>query len=205
MTDNDLIKLFFPLIKTAMTTYGYPVTMRQSYQPTQQGAETGASLYFYKVGDKRIGHPKRQSEWDIASAKFVDTDVQRMETTFQVTALVRQIPATTTTQPTASDYINIAAMYMQSREFINMIQADGVAITKIGDIRNPYFKDDKNQFEASPSFDFTLIHNRSLIRDGRGIESVEFNIRGIPFAYNSLMRGFDSYQWQTFDNGTFGA
>lgn len=158
-----------------MTAYGCPVTIRQSYQPTQQGAETGASLYFYKIGDKRIGHPNRQSEWDVLNSKFVDTDFQRVETTFQITALVRQIPTATTTQKTASDYLNIASMYMQGREFINALQSAGVAILKIGDIRNPYFKDDRDQFEASPSFDFTLMYNRTMIRDGKAVELIEFN------------------------------
>ncbi len=162
-----------------MTTYGYPVTVRQSYQPTQQGADTGATLYFFKVGDKRIGHPNRKSEWDVANSKFVDTDVQRMEITFQISALVRQVPATTTTQKTASDYLNMAAMIMQSREFINAVQAAGVAILKIGEVRNPYFKDDKDQFEASPSFDFTLMYNRTMIRDGKAVELIEFNTKRV--------------------------
>jgi hypothetical protein len=65
---------------------------------------------------------------------------------------------------------------MQGREFINILQVAGVALLKISDIRNPYFKDDRDQFQASPSFDFTLIYNRSLIRDGQAIESIEFNI-----------------------------
>lgn len=173
MTDNDLIRLFLPLIKNAMTAYGYTITMRQSYQPTQQGADIEPSLYFYKISDKRIGHPIRKSEWDTLNAKFIDTDFQRTETTFQVTALVRQTPESS---KTASDYLNVCTLYMQGREFINALQASGAALLKISDIRNPYFKDDRDQFQASPSFDFTLIYNRSLIRDGQAIESIEFNV-----------------------------
>jgi len=159
-----------------MTTYGYPVTVRQSYQPTTQGAEISPALYFTKVDAKRIGNPKRDSTWDAINLKFVDTDIQRSEVTFQVTALVRQIPqATTQTQPTAADYAETAAMIVNSLNFINTMQASGIGVVRITEVRNPYFKNDRDQYEASPSFDITFIYNRTLVRDGLALTSITFN------------------------------
>lgn len=168
-----------PLVKAGMTTYGHTVTVRQSYQPTMQGAETGASLYFFKVADKRIGQPNRKSVWNAGLSKFIDTDLQRMEITFQINALVKQVATTTTTQPTASDYLNTAAMLMQSSNFVNALKEAGIAILNIGEIRNPYFKNEKDQFEASPSFDFTLVYNRVLVRDGLAVEVINLNVNRV--------------------------
>ena len=158
-----------------MTTYGYPITIRQSYQPNQQGAETGAALYFSKIGDKRIGNPKRSSIWDDVAGKFDYTDMQRVETTFQITALVKQTATTVQTQKTASDYLNMASVIMNGMEFIRALQNAGVGILRVTNIRNPYFKNDKDQFEASPSFDFTVIYNRELARFAEPIQTIEFN------------------------------
>lgn len=179
MTDNELIKIFLPLIKNGMTAYGHPVTIMQSFQPTQQGAENGASLYFFKVDDKRIGHPSRKSIWDTLLGKTIDTDTQRMEATFQVNALVKQIPQTNQTQPTASDYLNVCSMLVQGGEFVEALRNAGIAILRVSEIRNPYFKNDKDQYEAMPSFDFTIAYNRTLIRDGKTIETIGLNVNRV--------------------------
>lgn len=168
-----------PLLKNGCASYGVNVIVKQSYQPTMQGAETNPTLYFFKIADKRIGHPERKSTWNALTSKFSDADVQRMETTFQVSGLVRQVPQTTTTSLTASDVLNVASMVMQSRETIDALVSHNIGILRITEIRNPYFKDDRDQFQSSPSFDFTIVHNQSIIRLGKAVEAFEYNIKGV--------------------------
>ena len=168
-----------PLIKSSCASYGLNVILKQSYQPTMQGAETDATLYFFNIGDKILGSPYRASVWNTTTLEYEDRDFQRIETTWQLNAHVRQKPQATTTQPTAKDVINIARMVMQTREFIETLQSSGLGILRVTDIRNPYFKDDRDQFQASPSFDFTLVHNQSMIRQGKTISSYEYNIKGV--------------------------
>lgn len=172
MTDRDLIKVFFPLLKAGLTANGITANVRQSYQPTEQGAESVPSLYFFKVGDKRIGSPSRKSVWDTLLGKEIDTDTQLHEATFQISAWVRQ---TTTTTETASDILSSVAMIMQGSQFIEALKANGIGILRITDLRNPYFKDDRDQFQASPSFDFAISYNRTLVRDGRALSQIVIN------------------------------
>ena len=164
MTDNDVIRLFLAELNTQMTALGHTVTILQSYQPTKQGTASSAAMYFHKIGDRRLGSPRRLSEWDALSGAMIDYDTQLMETTFQLSALVRQ-PDTLT----ASDILNDAAMVMQSEQFIKTLKADGVGILRIGEIRNPYFQDDRDQFQAMPSFDFIVSYNRTVNRSSKVI------------------------------------
>jgi hypothetical protein len=213
--DNQLFALIIPLIQQGMnailaanynllatesgnviTTEGgveieadtVVIPVLQAYQPTMQGANTAPALYIHKIGDQRIGSPRRKSKWTSSYSQLttesgigietesgigigadgtneptmVHTEVQRYATMFQISALATQDPSTPM-QLTASDIVNFAAAIVQSDAFIQAIEAQGVGVLKIFDIRNPYFTDDRGQFEASPSFDFALAHNQVIV------------------------------------------
>lgn len=158
MTDNELIRLFRPIIIDGLVNAGYvDVTVKQFNQPTQQGANSGPTVYFSKLYDKRYGFLRRNSRWVIN--EMVHSEEQSYETTFQIMALVRQNPSDTTL-PTASDLVNEVAAIMQSDNTIQILNDADVGILRVMDIRNPYFTDDQDIFEASPSFDFTLVHGQ---------------------------------------------
>jgi hypothetical protein len=227
-TDNFLFSLVIPLIQQGMnnilatnynllttesgnilTTEGgsgieadtVVVPVLQAYQPTMQGVNTAPALYIHKIGDRRIGSPRRHSKWvttysqlatesnqGIATesgigigadgtqqSSMVHTETQRYETTFQISALATQDPSTPM-QLTASDLVNFAAAILQSDSFIQAIEAQGVGVLKIFDVRNPYFTDDRGQFAASPSFDLCLTHNQTLISQVPVLVSEMFKI-----------------------------
>ena len=138
------------------------IAIKQSFQPVQQGANSMPTLYLNKVGDYRRGMPYRASVWDAVNNIETYTELQQYETTFQITAWATQDPSNVNSL-TASDLANYAAYVMQSDGAIFAYQALGVGIMKIGDVRNPYFSDDRERFEASPSFDFTLTHKQTII------------------------------------------
>ena len=92
---------------------------------------------------------------------MVHTENQKYETTFQLSVLATQFPATPT-QYTASDICNLCAAILQSSVAIQAFEAQGVGIERVTDVRNPYFTDDRGQFEASPSFDYVLTHNQTI-------------------------------------------
>lgn len=93
---------------------------------------------------------------------YVHTEMQQKESKFQVMGLVTLDPKKTN-QLTASDIANLACYVMQSSPTIQTLEAQGVGMLKIPEIRNPYFLDDRQRFEASPSFDFTLTHKQPII------------------------------------------
>jgi len=133
------------------------VTVKQSNQPTMQGINTNAAVYFFKVGNRRYGFLKRFDVWNTVTHQFDHAESQYFETTFQMMALVLQKPKNVNI-PTASDLINEVASIMQSDQTRAILNASGVGVLRVTDINNPYFIDDRENFEASPTFDFVLTY-----------------------------------------------
>jgi len=157
-TDNSLIQLFLPIMQAGLIADGFTTTVvKQSNQPTAQGIPTAPMVYFSKVYNKRYGFLGRKDVWDENALEFVHTESQYYETAFQVSALVLQNP-TDLTIPTASDLVNEVASIMQSDSTRDILNKSGVGILRITDVTNPYFVDDRDNFEASPSFSFTLTY-----------------------------------------------
>lgn len=179
MTDNELIRLFLPIIKAGLVDDGFTnVTVVQSYQPTQQGANSGPTIYFYKLGDHRYGWRRATDEWDEENSRMVHTEIQFYETSFQVSSLVTQRPQVPLSY-TASDLVNEVAAILQSDKTIVTLNNSDVGILRVTEVRNPYFTDDRDQYEASPSFDFVLTHKQTRVSYSPVIESVEYNFNRV--------------------------
>lgn len=97
-----------------------------------------------------------------ATPGMVYEEIQQYLTRFQLSALSTQDPANAT-QLTASDILNYAAYAMQSETTVASLESVGVGIMRIEDIQNPYFSDDRQRYEASPSLDFTLSYKQQII------------------------------------------
>lgn len=162
MLDNQLISLIISTLVAGEAAAGIPGTpIAQAFQPTMEGTNTVPTAYIYKIGDRRYGFLQRSDQWSSGSGSIVHTEDQKYETTFQLSALATQNPATPT-QMTASDLLNLCASILQSDVSIAAFQAAGVGIERITDVRNPYFLDDRQQYEASPSFDFVMVHDQII-------------------------------------------
>lgn len=173
MTDNDVIKAFLPLLKSGLTANGITADVLQSYQPTMQGARTGDAIYFFKIDDHRLGSPGHTSVYNSGTDLMDETDTQLHEATFQFSAWIRQ---TTTSTITAQDVLSVVALIMQTRSFIESMKAAGVGVLRVTDLRNPYFKDDRDQYQASPSFDFIVQYNRSIAWTDAALVSIESTV-----------------------------
>jgi hypothetical protein len=180
MTDNQMIQLFLPIIQAGLLADGFTnVTVKQSNQPTQQGVNSNPVVYFFKVASKRYGYLGRYAKWDSVNNVMVHTETQYYETTFQVSALVRQFP-TTPNQYTASDLINEVASIMQSDNTLGILNDSGVGILRVQELVNPYFVDDRDNFEASPSFDFTLVSQANRVNNiPKILLPILLNIQGV--------------------------
>lgn len=179
MTDNDLIKAFKPIISNLLTANGIAdCPVLAANQPTRQGVALNKAVYFTKLSDKRYGFLKRSDLLDLPNNKFTHTETQPYETTFQINALSIQ-PTNNTNYLTASDLVNLVSSIMQSDYAREELRKAGVSILRVTDVRNPYFIDDKDRYEASPSFDFTLLYNRNLVMDVGVVETYEHAIKSV--------------------------
>ena len=178
-TDNDLIRLFLPIINTSLIDNGFlNVTVKQANQPTQQGIQSNPAVYFFKVSSKRYGYLGRRDVWDEDTQSMQHAESQYFESVWQVSALVLQNPATPN-QYTASDLVNEAASIMQSDNTRDILNKSGVGILRVSDLTNPFFVDDRDNFEASPSFDFVLTYEN--VRQGTSpiVSKIDGNIIGV--------------------------
>lgn len=178
--DNDLIRLFLPIIQAGLIADGFMnVVVAQANQPTQQGFTSSPTVYFYKVGNKRYGFLGRSDVWDSVHSKMVHTESQYYETTFQVSAYIHQLP-TTPFQYTSSDLVNEVASIIQADTTLATLNNAGVGILRVTDITNPYFTSDKDEFKASPSFDFVLTYQNSRVTNTPIIElPIALDIQGV--------------------------
>lgn len=178
-TDNAIIQIFLPVINAALISNGYAgVTVKQANQPTQQGIQSNPAVYFFKVASKRYGFLGRLDEWDSDTSEMVHTESQYIESTWQVSALVLQSPATPN-QYTASDLVNEVASIMQSDATRAILNQSNIGILRVKDLVNPYFVDDRDNFEASPSFDFVLTYQNIRLGTSPIISTFNSNIIGV--------------------------
>lgn len=173
-TDNQIIQIFLPIIQNGLIADGFNgVTVKQSNQPTQQGIPITPSIYFFKVYNKRFGFLGRYDKWVMDQMQH--HEVQYVESTFQIMALVLQYPITPN-QYTASDLVNEVASIMQSDNTLGILNNNEIGILRITDVSNPYFVDDRDQFEASPYFDFTLVYKDDRASTTPIISEFDYNI-----------------------------
>jgi hypothetical protein len=162
VTEKELYSLLCTVISNGLQGVGAyaGVDCRQADQPSKQGRPTGPAVLLSNQPQRRYGFVRRDDRWDSLASIMVHTETQIMETTFQAGALFEQDPkaADAATSPTAGDLLNYVARILQSDAGRAALIAGGADIERITDIRTPYFKNDRENFEASPSFDFTLIH-----------------------------------------------
>jgi len=176
MLDNELIALIRATIIAQEAAAGIPgLPIKQAFQPTQQGANTEPTGYLYKIGDRRVGFPRVSDAWDEQNSRMVHTELQKYETTFQFSALATQDPKAPR-QYTASDVLNLAAYTLQSSAAIAAFEARGVGVLRVTDVRNPNFLDDRQRFEASPSFDATFTHDRVVVTTSPVVAIEEYQI-----------------------------
>lgn len=179
MKDNELIDIFATQLELGVASGGWDFLVIQKNQPEKQGVPSAPSVFFEKLFDHRYGFPIIKNTYDPLTDTFIEKNVQFYETTFQVSALVRQDPADLSL-PTASDVANQVCMYMQSRRVIKLLRAQSVAVLRVSDLRNPYFIDDKVRYEGNPNFDIIVTSERDIEFATPAAVSVEGALSPIP-------------------------
>lgn len=180
MNDKQIAGLFISILQPAITANANTATVKlaRNFQPRQAGATNDAYVYFVKIGDHRYGHTQRKDVFDVDEETFTHTELQVYESTYQLSAWVPQDP-TNTSQLTESDILNEVSCIIQTDTVMAAFRTAGVGILRVTDIRNPYIVDDRDRFEAVPSFDVVLTHNRSIVTTNPAVVTYEANLSRI--------------------------
>lgn len=155
----------------------------RNYQSRQQGQTSGPSFYFFKVSAKRHGFPGFVNTWvppvpPEVEGTFEHVQTQVYEDRYQFSALVPQDPAAPN-RPTEHDALCALADIMAGDEFRAALKAQGVGILRITEVTNPYFVDDRDRFEASPSFDVVFTYTRQRTTIDPPVSTYDFTIKGV--------------------------
>lgn len=177
MLDNQLIAALRKTILDGAVLAGLPdrIAVKQSNQPTQQGAEIGPALYLSKISHNRYGWPACSEYFDADAGVMRRITGQVYQTSFQINALVKQEPSNIASL-TASDVLDKVATLLTGPTGRGALRAAGIGVLRVTDVRNPYFKDDEGRFEASPSFDIVLTHKTETVSDIDAVTTTEINI-----------------------------
>lgn len=181
-TENQLFKIVGDLLTAGFAMSVSPmqnVIITKAAQSTQQGVPSGATVFMTKLPDYRYGSRGVKDVWvptdTMGGGIEQHTETQQYESTFQLNCLVTTLPSTPD-QPTAADLLNFAAYIMQSQATIDTLQAQGIGIERVTQVRNIPFKDDRDNFEYSPSFDFVLTHKQIVTTEIDVLQSTEFDL-----------------------------
>lgn len=176
MNDNNLAILVRAQLIAGLARHGYPkLPVVANYQPTTEGRLTEAAIYFHPLADARYGWQHRTRKYNPLEGRITTTEGQWVTSSFQIYALAPQDP-TNLTLPTAKDLVNLAALICNGEKFIIGMRNAGVGVQRVTQIRNPFFVNDRGEFESSPSFDIIISHKRSIEEITPVAEEVTNNI-----------------------------
>jgi hypothetical protein len=179
MTNNEIAAFFRTQMLTMLAEQGQSgVNVTSSFQTNNQGRLDGPVLYFVEIGDVPHGAQGSTTKTNAGTGQTTVTSTQRMRISFQVQGFA---PAVTTdlSVPRAADVVKLALMLLKSPPFIAALKANGMGIEKIADTKPNFVVNDRAQFEAGPSFDFTLSYRRTIIQKSAIITTAEFAIHRV--------------------------
>lgn len=173
MNEKSLRILIVRELTAGLQRAGIALPVIAGNQPTTQGRED-AGIYFFPISDAASGWQGRSYATNTLPLMPM-TDTQTVETAFQVEALVPDEP-NDLTSITALDALHVTRMIIASLPFVEALRESEVGVQRPTNVRTPYFTNDRDQFEMSPSFDFTVSHKRAIIQSVNSIGSMEVDI-----------------------------
>lgn len=148
------------------------MTIQQAYQPRQQGVPSGPAIFVHHKGPATPrGFPKFENYTDPDTQALMRRETQRMESTYQIGALVPQSPATPN-QLTEVDVLNIVRRILQGTGTLAILNPQDVGVFRVGTVDSNYFTDDKAQNENNPIFVIILTHGDTVAYPAQSSTSV---------------------------------
>lgn len=178
MNFTDLCILLKSVLDTGLTEQSITATVRQNRQPRHQGRDEDANIMFFHVGTVNVGWPGKTEVWDADNEVFVQTQTQRKESRFQISALAPVSPATPTGL-TPEDYLNVSEAILQSDTAITTFAASGVGVQHVTGNPSGWFENDQGQNENNPTFDIILSWQKTMTANIPKIDETTYTVEGV--------------------------
>lgn len=154
------------------------VTVKQAYQPNQQGMPSGPTIFMNLLPAHRFGWRGASDVWNPDEEVMEHTEIQPYEQTMRISTFVRQDPENEA-QLLAPDLANFAAYILQSEATLAFLRENGIGVQRITNIFPSYFYDDKDRFETGPSFEVVLTHKQIVQTEIPVLQSTEIDIYSV--------------------------
>ncbi|MCQ9426681.1 hypothetical protein NRB16_24480 [Pseudomonas sp. LJDD11] len=172
MTENQLKALLRKTLLDGLLAQGInDVPVINGYQPTGQGREP-KGLYFFPLAEPGYGWQYRKDRYDPASGEQIHSETQLVRSTFQIAGFA-EANLQDASVLTAQDITGLAAMLLVSASAITALRRGGAGVERVTAIRTLFIENDQGRNEATPSFDITLTHKRTLTQRAPSIEAFE--------------------------------
>lgn len=164
MTDYDLFAAVRTALLAGLVANGSAATVIQMDQTTLQGRPSGPAVLFQKIGDQRYGWTKREDVPDPDEPTLmIHRETQFYESTLQFEAVGPSTEPGVTPTATPSDLVNLAAAILQGDTAMRSLRVAGLAVLRVTAVRNPFMQNDRDQYEAVPSFDLVVTHEQIML------------------------------------------
>jgi hypothetical protein len=162
MNELQLAALIVQALMTGLAARGVTgVTIKQRYQPTAQGTPSNPTIYFQKISSWRYGYPRTSDLANQSPGVNAHVETFNMIVTYQINATCVVDP-TNVNALTAGDYVELAVDILQSYATRIFLKNSNVGLFRIVKGRITYFGDDKDRFEADPSYDCSFSYQRVI-------------------------------------------
>lgn len=174
MNEFQVFSLVVSQLTAAFAEQGKTVPVAQSYQLQNEGRQDN-TVYFYSVVTPALGWQGRRYRVDLSRNELIRDERQVYAMFLQIFALWDDGHQ----DMAASDVVAMARQLVASSRFTAALAKQGVFVERPTDVRNPFFTNDRDQQEASPSFDVTLSFTRTIEQVSPAVDRVEFNMNRI--------------------------
>ncbi|MDR1367915.1 MAG: hypothetical protein LBJ76_04265 [Candidatus Accumulibacter sp.] len=180
MKDNALFILIRKELIRGLAARGIAgVSVRQNFQPVQQGRATESCVYMTKISDRRHGSLGIHTIYDTEIEEIARRETQVIESAFQFTGLASERNPADDEELTAADILKTAAAVMQGEDFRRALLSSGVQVLRIQEIRNPTMVNERDRFEFQPSFDVVFTHNDEFIARDPVVDRFDWKIKRV--------------------------
>jgi hypothetical protein len=160
MTDLELLALVQNQLSAAQVAAGYNYVIIKAAQPTQQGTPSASSITFKKKWDIAYGFPQTSESFDSVNNIFTEITTQYVESYFEIGAFINEIPGEYS--PTGSDVIGMLQLYLSSAANLRILSANSAGMLRIRELTNLYYDNDKSQYQALPTFEWVITHQKVI-------------------------------------------
>ena len=177
MTEFELFRLMRLELLAGLAEQGVTaehVDVAQAYQPGTEGLSQN-TVYFFSTSTPALGWQGRKYRVDLDRNEYVRGETQAHALNLQVFVLWDDGRL----NRAASDILTMVRQIVASSRFTGALARARVFMDRPTDIRNPFFYNDRNQAQASPSFDFALTFARTIEQVSPAVDRVEFDMNRI--------------------------